>query len=42
MQNDLGRAIAEQVQANLTPQQQIELTKKHIVKPEAYDLYRCV
>jgi TolB-like protein/Tfp pilus assembly protein PilF len=39
MQNDLGRAIAEQVQANLTPQQQIELTKKHIVKPEAYDLY---
>src|SRR3984957_6170942 len=39
VQNDLGRAIAEQVRANLTPQRQIELSKKHIVNPEAYDLY---
>jgi len=39
VQNDLGRSIAEQVSANLTPQRQIELSKKHIVNPEAYDLY---
>jgi TolB-like protein/DNA-binding winged helix-turn-helix (wHTH) protein/Tfp pilus assembly protein PilF len=39
VQNDLGRSIAEQVSANLTPQQQIELAKKHSVNPEAYDLY---
>jgi TolB-like protein/DNA-binding winged helix-turn-helix (wHTH) protein/Tfp pilus assembly protein PilF len=39
VQNDLGRSIAEQVSANLTPQQEIELSKKHSVNPEAYDLY---
>jgi TolB-like protein/DNA-binding winged helix-turn-helix (wHTH) protein/Tfp pilus assembly protein PilF len=39
VQNDLARAIAEQVQANLTPEQQLELSKKHTVNPEAYDLY---
>jgi TolB-like protein/DNA-binding winged helix-turn-helix (wHTH) protein len=39
VQNDLGRAIAEQVRANLTPEQQTELSKKHTVDPEAYDLY---
>jgi TolB-like protein/DNA-binding winged helix-turn-helix (wHTH) protein/Flp pilus assembly protein TadD len=39
VQNDVGRAIAEQVRANLTPQQQIELAKKHMVNPESYDLY---
>lgn len=39
VQNDLGRSIAEQVSANLTPQRQIELSKKHTVNPEAYDLY---
>ncbi len=39
VQNDLGRSIAEQVSANLTPQRQIELSKKHSVNPEAYDLY---
>jgi TolB-like protein/DNA-binding winged helix-turn-helix (wHTH) protein/Flp pilus assembly protein TadD len=39
VQNDLGRSIAEQVSANLTPQRQIELAKKHSVNPEAYDLY---
>ena len=35
----LDRSIAEQVSANLTPQRQIELSKKHSVNPEAYDLY---
>jgi TolB-like protein/DNA-binding winged helix-turn-helix (wHTH) protein len=39
VQNDLGRSIAEQVSANLTPQQKVELSKKHSVNPEAYDLY---
>ncbi len=39
LQNELGRAIAEQVRANLTPERQIELARKHIVNPEAYDLY---
>jgi TolB-like protein/Tfp pilus assembly protein PilF len=39
VQNELGRAIAEQVRANLTPQRQIELAKKHVVNPGAYDLY---
>jgi TolB-like protein/DNA-binding winged helix-turn-helix (wHTH) protein len=39
VQNDLGRSIAEQVSANLTPQRQVELSKKHSVNPEAYDLY---
>jgi TolB-like protein/DNA-binding winged helix-turn-helix (wHTH) protein/Tfp pilus assembly protein PilF len=39
VQNDLGRAIAEQVRVNLTPEQQIELSKKHTVQPKAYDLY---
>ena len=39
VQNELGRAIAEQVRANLTPQRQIELAKKQVVNPEAYDLY---
>ena len=39
VQNDLGKAIAEQVRANLTPQQKIELSRKRMVNPEAYDLY---
>jgi TolB-like protein/DNA-binding winged helix-turn-helix (wHTH) protein/Tfp pilus assembly protein PilF len=39
VQNDLGRSIAEQVSANLTPQQKVELSKKHNVNPEAFDLY---
>src|ERR1700722_15776756 len=39
VQNDLGKAIAERVRANLTPQRQIELSRKHMVNPEAYDLY---
>jgi TolB-like protein/predicted Zn-dependent protease len=39
VQNDLGKSIAEQVSANLTPQRKVELSKKHTVNPEAYDLY---
>jgi TolB-like protein/Tfp pilus assembly protein PilF len=39
VQNELGRAIAEQVRANLTPERQIELAKKRMVNPGAYDLY---
>jgi TolB-like protein/DNA-binding winged helix-turn-helix (wHTH) protein len=39
VQNDLGKAIAEQVRANLTPQRQIELSRKHMVNPDAYDRY---
>jgi TolB-like protein/DNA-binding winged helix-turn-helix (wHTH) protein len=39
VQNDLGRSIAEQVSANLTPHREVELSKKHRVNPEAYDLY---
>jgi TolB-like protein/DNA-binding winged helix-turn-helix (wHTH) protein/Flp pilus assembly protein TadD len=39
VQNDLGNAITEQVQAELTPQHRIELYKTHTVNPEAFDLY---
>ena len=39
VQNDLGRSIAEQVSANLTPHREVELSRKHSVNPEAYDLY---
>jgi TolB-like protein len=39
VQNDLGRSIAEQVSANLTPHREVELSKKLRVNPEAYDLY---
>ncbi len=39
VQNELGRSIAQQVSANLTPQQKVELSKKRSVNPEAYDLY---
>src|ERR1700723_469927 len=39
VQNDLGRSIAEQVRANLTPHREVELSRKHRVNPEAYDLY---
>jgi TolB-like protein/DNA-binding winged helix-turn-helix (wHTH) protein/Flp pilus assembly protein TadD len=39
VQNELGGAIAEQVRANLTPRRQIELAKKRMVNPGAYDLY---
>ena len=39
IQNEIGRAIAVQVQANVAPQYQIESSKMHSVSPEAYDLY---
>ena len=39
IQNELGKAIARQVQINLTPQQEIDLSRMRAVNPEAYDLY---
>ena len=39
VQNEIGRAIAEQVQVNITPQRQLEMSKMHAVNPEAMDLY---
>jgi TolB-like protein/DNA-binding winged helix-turn-helix (wHTH) protein/Flp pilus assembly protein TadD len=39
IENELGTAIARQVQGNLTPQQQVDLSKMRTVDPEAYDLY---
>jgi tetratricopeptide (TPR) repeat protein len=39
VESDLGRAIAEQVKSNLTPQRKLELSQIHTVNPEAYDLY---
>ena len=39
IENELGTAIAQQVQVNLTPQQLFDLSKVRAVDPEAYDLY---
>jgi TolB-like protein/DNA-binding winged helix-turn-helix (wHTH) protein/Tfp pilus assembly protein PilF len=39
VQNDLGKAIAEQVQAHLNSQREIEVSRTQAVDPEAYDLY---
>jgi TolB-like protein/DNA-binding winged helix-turn-helix (wHTH) protein/Tfp pilus assembly protein PilF len=39
IENELGTAIARQVQGNLTPQQLVDLSKTRTVDPEAYDLY---
>jgi TolB-like protein/DNA-binding winged helix-turn-helix (wHTH) protein/Tfp pilus assembly protein PilF len=39
LQNNVARAIAKQIQINLTPQEQAVLTKAKIVKPQAYDAY---
>jgi TolB-like protein len=39
IQNELGKAIARQVQINLTPQQEIDLSRMRTVNPDAYDLY---
>jgi TolB-like protein/DNA-binding winged helix-turn-helix (wHTH) protein/Tfp pilus assembly protein PilF len=39
IENELGTAIARQVQVNLTPQQLVDLAKIRPVNPEAYDLY---
>lgn len=39
VQDDLGKAIAAQVQANLTAQRESELSETRTVNPAAYDLY---
>ncbi len=39
IENELGKAIAQQVQANLTPERQTALARLRSVDPEAYDLY---
>jgi TolB-like protein/DNA-binding winged helix-turn-helix (wHTH) protein/Tfp pilus assembly protein PilF len=39
IENELGKAIAEQVQANLSPERRTLLAKTRPVDPEAYDLY---
>jgi TolB-like protein/Tfp pilus assembly protein PilF len=39
IENELGKAIARQVQINLTPQREIDLSRVRRVNPEAYDLY---
>ncbi|HXJ90958.1 MAG TPA: winged helix-turn-helix domain-containing protein [Candidatus Binatia bacterium] len=39
IENDLGQAIAREVQASLTPQRQSALARQRHVDPEAYDLY---
>jgi TolB-like protein/DNA-binding winged helix-turn-helix (wHTH) protein/Tfp pilus assembly protein PilF len=39
IENELGTAIARQVQINLSPQQEIDLSKIRTADPDAYDLY---
>jgi TolB-like protein len=39
VENELGTAIARQVQGNLTQRQQFDLSKDRTMDPEAYDLY---
>ena len=39
IENELGTAIARQVQGNLTEQPLVDLSKIRTVDPEAYDLY---
>ncbi|HTM01338.1 MAG TPA: protein kinase, partial [Candidatus Omnitrophota bacterium] len=39
LQGDVARAIARQVQAVMTPQEQVRLVKTSPVDPEAYELY---
>ncbi len=39
IENELGTVIARQVQINLTPQQEIDLSKIRTADPDAYDLY---
>jgi len=39
VQNELGEAIAGQVQVSLTPEQKLEQTKTRRINPEAYDDY---
>ena len=39
VQNEIGKAIAEAVQINVTPQARLALARPHSMNPEAYDLY---
>jgi predicted Zn-dependent protease len=39
LQNNVARAIAEQIRINLNPQEQATLTQKRVVDPEAYEAY---
>lgn len=39
LQDDVARAIANQVQAKLTTQERVRLTSTHSLDPQAYDLY---
>jgi TolB-like protein/DNA-binding winged helix-turn-helix (wHTH) protein/Tfp pilus assembly protein PilF len=39
LQNELGRAIAQQVQVKLTPLYGVRLVNKYVPNPEAYELY---
>jgi TolB-like protein/DNA-binding winged helix-turn-helix (wHTH) protein/Tfp pilus assembly protein PilF len=39
IENELGKAIARQVQISLTPQQEMDLSKMRTLNPDAYDLY---
>lgn len=39
LQGDVAQAIAQQVRAQLTPQQQTQLRQAHVVNPAAYDAY---
>jgi TolB-like protein/DNA-binding winged helix-turn-helix (wHTH) protein/Flp pilus assembly protein TadD len=39
LQSDVAQAIAQQVRAQLTPQQKAQLSSARVVNPEAYELY---
>jgi tetratricopeptide (TPR) repeat protein len=39
IESELGKTIAQEVQLNITPQRQLELSKERTVDPDAYDLY---
>ena len=39
LQGDVAESIAQQVRAQLTPQQQAQLRSTHVVNPAAYDAY---
>ncbi len=39
LHSDVARAIAEQIKATLTPEEEVRLTTTRQVKPEAYNLY---
>jgi TolB-like protein/Flp pilus assembly protein TadD len=39
LQDEVGRAIARQIQIKLTPQEQLRLATPHLVDPDAYQAY---